>query len=70
MQPPGSEGHAVVGANGLGQAEFAEGSFEDRTRMQGLGVGQGAAGQQIARVQIADGERETPDPRPWWGIGL
>jgi hypothetical protein len=50
------ERHAVVGANGTGQAELPEEALEVRVHRERLGGAQALAGEQIARVEIRDCE--------------
>ena len=51
------EGHAVVGADGLGQAELLEHPLEDGEGVDLLGGRQRLAAEQIAAGEVADGER-------------
>jgi hypothetical protein len=64
MDPTRGEGHAVVGPDRAGQAELAEGAFEDRAGAAALGRPQALAGEQVARVLIGERERIAPDPVP------
>jgi hypothetical protein len=64
MDAARGERHPVVGPDGPGQPERAEGALEDGPRTARLDVGQGATGEQIARVLVANRERIAPDPVP------
>ena len=61
MNPTGGERPAVVGADRPGQAELAEGAFEDRADAATLGRAQAAAGKQVAGVLIGERELVAPD---------
>ena len=51
------EGHAVVGADGAGQAELLEGVLEHGERRVLAGAGEALAGEQVATGEVGDGER-------------
>ena len=61
VDAPGAEGGAIVGTDGLGQAEFAKGPVEDGPCASGGDVWQALAGQQESSVLVADGQREAPE---------
>ena len=56
------EGHAVVGADGLGQAELLEDALEHGEGIDLLGGRQRLAGEQVAAGEVADGERVAVAP--------
>ncbi len=56
------EGHAVVGADGFGQAELLECPLEDGEGVQLLGGRQGLTGEQVATGKVGDGERVAIAP--------
>ncbi len=60
-QRDGGKRQAVVGADALGQAEFAEDALKDGLSVGHSGRQQPLAGQQVAREAIGDGQRVTID---------
>lgn len=64
MDAAGGERDPIVGPDGPGQAELPEGPLEDGTDALALDGEQPPAGQQIAGVLIADGERKAPHGIP------
>jgi len=58
----GGEGNAVVGADGAGQAVFAEQSLKYRAGALPLGGKQTMTSQKAAGVEIGDGQRVAVDP--------
>src|SRR5262249_29471538 len=57
-----SEGNAVVGADGLGQAELLEHGLEHREGVGFLGGGEGLAGEQVSAGQGGDRQRVAIAP--------
>ena len=56
------EGHAVIGADRLGQAKLLESALEHGEGVGFLGGRQGLAAEEVAAGEVADGERVAVAP--------
>jgi hypothetical protein len=61
VDPSRGEGHAVVGADGAGQAILSEQSVEDGAHAVAFRGEQAVAGEEVAGVLVGDGERVAID---------